>query len=131
MSICSTFAAESGIVTYAAVRNVVTTGLHHRIVITATDTNGNTNTQDVTIEVRDAAAVIITDSVAGDYASIADGDLTFSFTFSEPIGAGECHRRVRPRRHQRDRWRPPPSTLTEITADVRYTLVVTPDSRHQ
>ena len=80
---------DTGIVTYNAVQNVVTTGLHHRIVITATDTNGNTNTQDVTIEVRDAAAVIITDSVAGDYASIADGDLTFSFTFSEPIGAGE------------------------------------------
>ena len=114
--------ADTGIVTYDDIQNVVTTDPHHRIVITATDTNGNTNTQDVTIEVRNTAAVIITDSVAGDYASIADGALTFTFTFSEPIGAGEFT--------LADIISVEGGTaatmLTTITDNVRYALVVTP-----
>ena len=120
------FVAATGIVTYNAVQNFVTTFPHHRIVITATDTVGNTATQAVTIEVRDAAAVIITDSVAGDYAGIADGDLTFTFTFSEPIESGGVSGGF-----ALDDISVTGGTaaamLTTITNDVRYTLVVTPD----
>ena len=77
---------EDGVVRYKEVQTSATAAPHHVITITATDRAGNTATQEVTISVLNAPAVIITDSVTSEYAAAA---VTFTFTFSEGIDAGE------------------------------------------
>ena len=79
--------ADSGIVTYRTVQTTVTTAPHHRIVITATDTAGNTATQAVAIEVLNAPGVIINSSVTSEY---INGDITYTFSFSEPVTGFEA-----------------------------------------
>ena len=108
---------DSGEVTYKAVQTSVTLSPHH-VIITATDTAGNTATQEVTISVLDAPAVIITDSVTSVYTNAA---VTFTFSFSEGIeaggfatdditvGGGDTN-----------------DTFMAITPNELYTLVVTP-----
>ena len=61
-----------------------TTEDDHDITITATDAAGNTATRDVTISVRSAPTVTITDNFAGDYTAGITA-ITFTFAFSEPV----------------------------------------------
>ena len=120
-----TFTAETGIVTY---HTAPTGAAEHNIIITATDAVGNMATQNVTISVLAAPTVEITDNIEADtpvtrtedIAGIADGALTFTFTFSEPVngfvlaediivsGGGTL------------------GTLTGTAGDQTYTLKVTP-----
>ena len=74
---------DTGIVTYNDDQNVEAI---HTIVITATDTAGNSATQDVTISVLNAPAVTITSSTPiGDY---ANGVITFTISFSSEAVTG-------------------------------------------
>ena len=116
---------DTGIVTYDTAPTVAA---EHNIIITATDAVGNMATQNVTISVLKAPTVDITDNIAQgtpatrteDIAGMADGALTFTFTFSEPVsefvladdiivsGGGTL------------------GTLTGTAGDQTYTLKVTP-----
>ena len=106
-----------GMVTYKVAPPLVA---DHSIIITATDTAGNTNTQTVTISVRVAPEVIITGVTSG----YVNGDaLTLTFTFSEPITAGEFSKLdIEVESGGNDIK----GAFTEITADEHYTVVATP-----
>ena len=106
-----------GMVTYKVAPPLVA---DHSIIITATDTAGNTNTQSVTISVRAAPEVIITGVTSG----YVNGDaLTLTFTFSEPITAGEFSELdIEVESGGNDIK----GAFTEITADEHYTVVATP-----
>ena len=76
--------ATSGTVTY---RTIQTSTITHDIMVIATDAAGNTATQTVMISVLDIPMVTITDNINRDpdIANIADGEIIFTFTFSEPV----------------------------------------------
>ena len=112
------FDVATGIVTYGTAQTITAI---HTIVITATDAAGNSAMRTVTISVLNTPAIIITDNVTGDYAKDA---VTFAFTFSEPIVAGEFD--IDDIGVVGDGTAA--TTLTTITPDVRYTLVVTPEA---
>ena len=106
-----------GMVTYKVAPPLVA---DHSIIITATDTAGNTNTQSVTISVRAAPEVIITGVTSG----YVNGDaLTLTFTFSEPITAGGF---IKFDIEVESGGNDIKGTLMEVTADEHYTVVATP-----
>ena len=91
----------------------------HIIIITATDTADNTNTQTVTISVQGAPEVIITGTTSG----YVNGDITLTFTFSEPIVADQFEDLdIEVLTGGTDAK----GTFMEVTPDERYTVVATP-----
>ena len=77
--------AETGVVTFKTppTTDDIPT---YTITITAADAAGNTATQEVTINVLVTPTVTITNNIEFDtIANIADGILTFTFTFNEPV----------------------------------------------
>ena len=94
----------------------------HSIIITATDVAGNTNTQSVTISVREAPEVIITGGTSG-YVNSA---VTFFFSFSEDVTDFAPTGDVSVDNGSGGAISPPPvATDTYGTANT-FSLVVTP-----
>ena len=118
-----TIDADNGIVTYNTVQTAEDT---HEITITATDTVGNTAMQEVTIRVRAAPTVTITDNIVAERtANLADGNLTFTFNFSEAVtgfdGSG-----VTVSGGSQVSLMPTPVAATTYTNTFMFTLVATP-----
>ena len=115
-----TFNADSGIVTYTSVQSDPDT---HDIVITATDTAGNTATRNVRIGVRDAPEVIINSSVTRDY---INGVITYTFSFSEAVTGFEASDVSVSMDDGSGVFSTPPNAAATYTRADTFTYAVTP-----
>ena len=112
---------DNGEVTYKDVQD--TADITHNIMITATDTASNVATQDVTILVRNALTVDITDNIEdGKIANIEDASVTFTFDFKEAVTGFS----VEDITVSGGGTPAPAVTFTETTLKQVYTLEVTP-----
>ena len=86
--------------------------------ITATDEVNNDATQYLSVVVVGAPVVTITDNILTDTANIADGDILFTFAFSEEV-SGFVKDDIGVTNGEK-------GTFTGVDGDTTYTLVVTP-----
>ena len=113
--------ADTGIVTYNAVQNDEAI---HTIVITATDTAGNTAERTVTISALNAPAVFITSSTPlMDY---ANGVITFTISFTEAVTGFEPTGDVSVAGGMGEAITPTPVAATTYETTDTFTLPVTP-----